>query len=141
MRSGLFFAIFGAVSSALWVTFHFEAARKVSPVLGASIVSIVAVVIGLLILAYKGNVDVFGVSRKGIMFLVLVGIAAFASDYFALRTFASDLPLSIGGPIFVGGGVALAALIGLVLGEALTWQVALGIILVASGSALIASIQ
>ncbi len=141
MRSGLFFAFFGAISSALWTVFHHEAASKVNPIVGAIIVSIFAMILGAIIFSFKYQASALVISKKGLLFLALVGVAAFASDYFALRTFASDLPVSIGGPILIGGGVALAATIGVIMGETLTWQIGVGIILVTVGASLIAYIR
>lgn len=80
------------------------------------------------------------VSKKGLLLLVLVGVAAFSADYFALRTFASDIQLSIGGPILIGGSVALTAIIGLFMGEAITLQTMAGIIFITIGAALLGTI-
>jgi transporter family protein len=140
MRTGLLYAILGAISSALWTTFHNQAASKINPLVGAGIVSVVATVIAFGFAYARYQPGMFSINKTGLFFIVLVGIAAFACDYFALKTFATDLPLSVGGPILLGGSIALVTLIGFLLGETVTWQIALGIVLVTSGSVLLSRV-
>lgn len=140
MRSGLLFAFFGAIASALWTTFHHEAATRINPIVGVGIISVVALMVAVILGAFKYQPGMFVMNKTGLFFIVLVGFAAFGSDYFALRMFASDIPLTIGGPILVGGSVAIVAVIGIALGEAITWQTIFGIVLVSTGAALLGRI-
>jgi len=92
----------------------------------------------LLLFQYKSGMIL--VSKKGLLFLALLGVAAFCTDYFALRMFASDFPLSVGGPILIGGSVALASIIGFFLGETITIQAVAGVVLVTIGAALLSTV-
>lgn len=93
--------------------------------------------VGIIALALQRTPIDYHVSSKGFALLLIVGIAAFATDYFALKTFSLDVPLHIAGPIFIGGGAALTAVFGFILGEAITWQALLGVVLVVCGAVLL----
>jgi len=56
-----------------------------------------------------------------------------------LRAYGSGLAVSVGGPIIIGGSIAIAAIIGFFLGESFTWMKALGLLLVISGSAILSA--
>lgn len=137
MRAALIFAFLGAVTQAFWTLFHDAASTRVQPLFGAMIVAAVAFIVSVIALTIQRTPINYHVSAKGIALLVFVGIAAFATDYFALKTFSTNLPLHIGGPIFIGGGAALAAVFGFVLGEAITWQAVTGVLLVMGGALLL----
>jgi drug/metabolite transporter (DMT)-like permease len=65
--------------------------------------------------------------------LLGAGAAAFSIDYFALQAYSRGLPISVGAPIGIAGGVATAAVIGLLLGEHLSFAKLAGIILAVIG--------
>ncbi|MBI3384613.1 hypothetical protein HY030_00260 [Candidatus Gottesmanbacteria bacterium] len=69
----------------------------------------------------------------------MAGICALGIDYFALRTYSSGLSISIGGPIIIGGSIAVASVVGFLLGDSLTFLKILGLILIIFGSAILAS--
>jgi drug/metabolite transporter (DMT)-like permease len=66
-------------------------------------------------------------------FLLGAGAAAFSIDYFTLQAYSRGLPISVGAPIGIAGGVATAVVIGLLLGEHLSFGKLAGIILVVIG--------
>lgn len=118
---GIIFAIITAVSFGTWTVFHQQATKHINPIFGAIIVSLTAVIAGLIVLLPQPRGLTLFTNPKGVFFVILAGFSAFAIDYFALKTYAAGIPISIGGPIIIGGSVALASVIGLVfLGETIS---------------------
>jgi multidrug transporter EmrE-like cation transporter len=68
----------------------------------------------------------------GMWFLLGAGAAAFSIDYFTLQAYSRGLPISVGAPVGIAGGVATAVVIGLLLGEQLSFAKLGGIVLVLS---------
>jgi len=66
----------------------------------------------------------------GMWFLLGAGAAAFSIDYFTLQAYSRCLPISVGSPIGIAGGIATAVVIGLLLGEQLSLAKFAGIVLV-----------
>jgi drug/metabolite transporter (DMT)-like permease len=69
----------------------------------------------------------------GMWFLLGAGAAAFSIDYFTLQAYSRGLPISVGAPVGIAGGVATAVVIGLLLGEQLSFAKLGGIVLVVIG--------
>jgi drug/metabolite transporter (DMT)-like permease len=69
----------------------------------------------------------------GMWFLLGAGAAAFSIDYFTLQAYSRGLPISVGAPAGIAGGVATAVVIGLLLGEQLSFAKLAGIVLVVTG--------
>ncbi|OGH17092.1 MAG: hypothetical protein A3C30_01800 [Candidatus Levybacteria bacterium RIFCSPHIGHO2_02_FULL_40_18] len=134
------FAILAAASFGLWTVFHKLASPYINQIFGAILVSLTAVIFGGIIFLFNmKGVQLFS-DIRGIIFVVLAGIAAFFIDYLALQAYSKGLSLTIGGPIIIGGSMAVAVLIGLLLGEPLTAIKILGIILIVIGGIVLASI-
>lgn len=138
MTPGIIFAIIAAVAFGTWTVFHQQAADKIDYLVGAIIISLTAVILGLIILLPRiKSVTLFS-NSKGLMFAVLAGVCALAIDYFALKSYGTGLAVSVAGPIIIGGSIAVAAIIGLFLGESLTLIKLLGLILVIGGASILA---
>lgn len=137
MSSGIIFAIIAAVAFGTWTVFHQQASKNINSLFGAIIVSLVAVILGMIIIWPKFNSAITEVKPRGILFAVLAGVSALAIDYFALKAYGSGLAISIGGPIIIGGSVAMASLIGFFLGESVTFYKIIGLILIVLGSAIL----
>ena len=91
--------------------FHKLAAPHINQVFGAIIVSFTAVVFGTVILLPQlKNVQLI-TNPKGLFFLIFGGIAAFFIDFFALQAYSRGLQITVGGPIIIGGSIAVAAII------------------------------
>lgn len=133
MNQGIIFAIIAAVVFGLWTVFHDQATKYVDPLLGAVIVSLTAVIFGVILLLPKFKVLNFNIESKGLIFIILAGICALALDFFALKAYGSGLPVSVGGPIIIGGSIIIASLIGFFLGESFTPLKVLGILFVVTG--------
>lgn len=137
MSGGIIFAILGAVTFGLWTVFHDRAASSINAVFGAIIVSFTAVILGLFFLIPQFRVAVSSTNTNGIIFAVLAGLCAFGIDYFALKTYSSGVPISVGAPIIIGGSMAVASIIGFFLGESITLAKILGLIFVIVGAVIL----
>ncbi|MEK6822985.1 MAG: EamA family transporter [Nanoarchaeota archaeon] len=139
MNPGIIFAIVTAIAFGIWTVFHQQAANKINYLVGAIIVSLTAVVLGLALLLPRIRTTTLFTDPKGILFAVLAGVCALAIDYFALRAYDSGLAVSVAGPIIIGGSIAIASIIGFFLGESFTWMKFLGLLLVITGSGILAA--
>ena len=138
---GILFAMLAAISFGIWTVFHQQASSYINPIFGAILVSLTAVILGSIILLPQMKGITLFTNQKGIIFVVLAGLAAFAIDFFALKTYATGVSLSVGGPIIIGGSVAIASIIGLaVLREPISLMKILGISLIIIGSGILASL-
>ena|SRR3989344_7691455 len=137
----IIFAILAAGSFGLWTVFHKLASPYINQIFGAIVVSFTAVIFGAVVFIFKSkSVQLFS-DPKGIWFLVLAGIAAFFIDFLALQAYSRGLSLTIGGPIIIGGSMAIAVLIGFLLGESVTLMKILGIVLIVAGGAVLAALS
>lgn len=112
------------------------ASRHINSALGTLLVSGFAVLVGgffVLPGLWSGSMEW---SARGPVLVALAGGCAFAIDYFALRACGSDLPISVGGPIIIGGSMALASVVGLALGEPIFLFNILGILLIGIGASI-----
>ena len=100
-----------------YIVFHKLASPYMSQLLGAIVVSSAAVLAGLIILfshkVVSGSIEL-NWSWLGVLFLFVVGLCALSLDTFSLKAFASDLPVSIVGPIIFGLGTALPVIVGVI---------------------------
>lgn len=135
------FAILAAASFGLWTVFHKLASPYINQVFGAILVSLTAVIFGGLVFLFNARgVQLFS-DPKGIFFIVLAGVAAFFIDFLALQAYSKGLSLTIGGPIIIGGSMAIAVAIGFFLGEPITAMKILGITLIVLGGVALATIS
>ena len=132
--SAIVFAILAASAFGFWTVFHKLASPHIDQVFGAIIVSLTAVIAGVVILIPRFKTTTLIQDQRGVYFLVLAGIMAFAIDFLALQAYSKGLPISIGGPIIIGGSVAVATIIGFVLGDSITWIKIFGIALLIAGT-------
>jgi uncharacterized membrane protein len=141
MTPGIIFAIISAIAFGLWTVFHQQAAEKIDYLFGAIIVSLTAVIIGITILITKIRTTILFSDPKGILFAILAGICALAIDYFALKSYGTGLAISVAGPVIISGSIAVAVLIGFFIGESVTFQKIIGLLLIIIGSGILASIK
>jgi uncharacterized membrane protein len=141
MNPGIIFAIIAAIAFGVWTVFHQQAADKINYLFGAIIVSLTAVVVGLIFLLPKIKTITLFSNPKGILFAVLAGVCALAIDYFALKAYGSGLAISVAGPIIIGGSIAIAVSIGFFLGESITLMKVLGLLFVIIGSGILAAVS
>ncbi len=137
MNEGVLFAIVAAITFGMWTVFHQKASAQIDSLVGAIIVSLTAVVAGVIILLPRIKSTVFYANPRGILFAVLAGLCALTIDIFALKAYGSGLQVSVGGPIIIAGSVAVASLIGFFLGDSISVMKIIGLILVIAGSAIL----
>lgn len=135
------FAALASVSMGLWVVFNKVAAGYVNQLLGAILLSVTAVAIGGTVFLLRGPPAAQLVtSPKGIIFVALAGAAAFSMDFLSLTAYSRGLPITVGGPIIIGGSIAVATLLGFSLGEPATITKVIAIVLIVVGAALLARV-
>ena len=139
MHPGTVFAIIAAVSFGLWTVFQERASDFVNTLFGAIVVSTTAALIGIALLLPKIKSTQLYSDSRGLVFAVLAGMCALGIDFFALKAYGTGLDVSVGGPIIIGGSVAIAAFVGFLLGESFTLAKLLGLALVIAGSGILAS--
>ena len=137
----IIFAVLAAFSFGLWTVFHKLAAPHINQVLGAIIVSFVAVLFGLLSTILQPNQFRFEANQKGLLFVALAGVCAFLIDFFALKTYANGLPVTVGGPIIIGGSIAVAVVIGFFMGDSVTAMKIFGLLLLVAGAAILSAVS
>ena len=135
------FATLASLSMGLWVVFNKLAAGHVNQLLGAILLSVTAVAIGGTVFLLQGPPAARLVtSPKGIIFIALAGAAAFSMDFLGLTAYSRGLPITVGGPIIIGGSIAVATLLGFSLGEPATTIKVIAIVLIVVGAALLARV-
>lgn len=134
MNQGIIFATIAAVVFGLWSVFHQLASKKIDGLLGAIIISLVAVILGIIILVFRAKNHTFIFDYKTIIFVVLAGVCALAIDFFALKAYSSGLEISVVAPVIIGGSIAVASFIGFFLGEVITLYKIVGILFILIGS-------
>lgn len=139
MNPGIIFAIVAAIAFGVWTVFHQQASDKINYLFGAILVSLTAVIVGLLFLLPKLKSTQLYTNPKGILFAVLAGVCALAIDYFALKAYGSGLSVSVAGPIIISGSIAIAAVIGFFLGESITLIKIVGLLLILIGSGILSA--
>jgi uncharacterized membrane protein len=133
------FAILAAVVFGLWTVFHKLASPYVGQVFGAILVSLTAVVLGGIIFFSKFKQEQLYSNPKGIIYLVLAGISAFFIDFLALKAYSGGLSVAIGGPIIIGGSIAIAVIIGFIMGDSISISKIAGILFLILGAAILAA--
>ena len=71
---------------------------------------------------------------------MLAGVSAFLLDLFALQAYSKGLTISVGGPIIIGGSIAIATIAGFLMGDSITALKVFGLLLLMSGAVLLASV-
>jgi len=72
--------------------------------------------------------------------VALAGAAAFSMDFLGLTAYSRGLQITVGGPIIIGGSIAVATLLGFSLGEPATITKVIAIVLIVVGAALLARV-
>jgi transporter family protein len=133
------FVSIAALAGGTWSVLVSRASREMSPVLGPLIAETTGVIIALVLLTTRFRDTTLEYSTRGVMLLMLAGVCVFSVDYFSLRAYGTHLPVSVGAPIFMGGVILVATVIGLLLGDAITARKVAGITLIVAGAAILGS--
>ena len=112
----------------------------INQVLGALILQIVAMVVGLvflIVLKYIGAT--FAMTNKGLTYALLAGVSIGLAEVLTFYLFSKGVPASVGIAILIGGTVVVGAFLGIVfLRESLSIMQYIAIILIILGVSLLA---
>jgi transporter family protein len=135
------FVSIAALAGGTWSVLVSRASREMSPVLGPLIAETTGVIIALVLLTTRFRETTLEYSTRGITLLLLAGVCVFSVDYFSLRAYGTHLPVSVGAPVFMGGVILVATVIGFLLGDAITAKKLAGITLIVAGAVILASLS
>lgn len=141
MNNSIIYAILCAFSFASWTVFHAAASKYVNSVLGAILVSTSAILCGVFFWLTNKSEASFEITTKGFFFIFISGASSFCIDYLALKAYGLGLPITIGGPIIIGGSMGIACLIGFLMGEDVSLTKISAIVLIAIGASILATQQ
>lgn len=139
MKAGVLTALFAACAMGFYTVFHAAASKLINNVLGAVLASVVAIFFGSIFVIPVLRQGSVAITPKGLFFIALSGICAFSVDYLVLRAFNHGLAVSIGGPIIIGGSIAIATLVGFISGDTISFMKIVGILLILLGASLLAA--
>lgn len=116
--SWVFLAIITAIFYGMYNYFIKLSSGSINQVVGAVILQIVTVVIGvatLLFLKISGNE--FSISPKGVWYAILAGMMVGLAEILSFFVFSKGAPISVGMAIIIGGSVVVAGVIGFITKE------------------------
>ena len=135
MSRAVLFAILAGVSAATWTVCLKLASTKITPALGALVITTGALAINsLVLLATRASGHEIVFTREALWLTALAGVAAAGVDIFAL--FAYDRGLKVTSSFFIGGTSTLLVVLSgfLLFQEPFTWMRLLAIGLIVGGS-------
>ena len=138
MSTSLLFVIIGALGTGLWNVFISAASRQMHPLLGALITELTAFAAGTLIFLPVLSSGFPKVPARSVLLCMLAGLSVLAADVFILKAYKQGLPVSVGGPIVIGGGIVVVTIAGLALGERMTLLKGASILMILCGASLLA---
>jgi len=141
MSTSIVYVIIGALGTGLWNVFISSASRQMHPLLGALITELTAFSAGALIFLPVLSAGFPRVSFKAVALCMLAGLSVLMADFFILKAYKQGVPISIGGPIIIGGSIVVVTLMGLFLGEKITWLKAVSILMIVCGASILGSLS
>jgi transporter family protein len=141
MSTSIVYVIIGALGTGLWNVFISSASRQMHPLLGALITELTAFSAGALIFLPVLSSGFPRVSFKAVGLCMLAGLSVLLADFFILKAYKQGVPISIGGPIIIGGSIVVVTLMGLFLGEKITWLKAVSILMIVCGASILGSLS
>ena len=98
MNNWIIFAILAWISMWSWGFFHDKSTSLINPIVWATLVSFVAMIIWLVVIYSNKEINFEivknSINYKAIFFIILVSISAFLLDYFTLKTFSTWINIS-----------------------------------------------
>lgn len=139
----VFLALLTAAAFGAYNVFIKLGSGKIDHVLGAVVLQVVAALVGgayALVLKLSGKE--LPVTREGLGYAALAGVAVGIAEILTFVVYTRGAPASLGTPIIMGGSIVITAAVGAtLLKERFGLPQVLGIILVATGIALIARVK
>jgi uncharacterized membrane protein len=117
-----------------------QTAGKITPALGTLIYACVAILPPLAWTLWTRSQEPLRITQEGVQWAIITGLAFGVLTGLFFFLFSQGINLSIGTPIVRMGGIAIAALFGIIFfREGWNWQYVIGFILAAIGIFLIAT--
>ena len=140
MSSGFYYVLLSAAAVGGWSVLFERASRHAAPLFGPAIAELTGAVIAIVFILTRLGAGTGGleIDSTGVRLLLLAGVFTFSVDYFALQAYSRGLPVSVGAPILIGGGILVATVLGFLLGETASLQKIAGIALVLAGAVTLA---
>jgi len=138
LSRAVLFAILAGVSAATWTICLKLASTKITPALGALVITAGALVVNaVVILATRATGHEIVWSREALWLMALAGIAAAGVDIFGLLAY--DRGLKVTSSFFIGGTSTVLVLLAgfLLFQEPFTWIRLLAIAMIVGGSLLL----
>ena len=141
MSTSILYVIIGALGTGLWNVFISSASRQMHPLLGALITELTAFSAGALIFLPVLSSGFPKVSLRAVIMCMLAGLSVLLADFFILKAYKQGVLISIGGPIIIGGSIVVVTLMGIFLGEKITWLKAASILMIVCGASILGSLS
>ena len=138
MSRAVLFAILAGVSAATWTICLKLASTKITPALGALVITTGALLVNaVVILATRANGQEIVFTREALWLMALAGLAAAGVDIFGLLAY--DRGLKVTSSFFMGGTSTVLVLLAgfLAFQEPFTWMRLLAIGMIVGGSLLL----
>ena len=136
----IYYIIVVAISGGFLGFFHNRSSLYINPAFGGILISLIAVIVGSIIFANtENNIEFLKVNSTGLMFIFGAGICAFAIDFFSIKAYSMNLPITTGAPITIIGSVLVASMLGFFLGEKITILKIISILILLIGSIILTS--
>ena len=130
----IFLALVSALDYALYNVSMKEASGQINHFVGAAILQITAVLVGVVSIVYSKPELHFDIQSKGLIYSILAGICVGIAEITMFVVFSKGLSISTGISIVTGGTVVFGTIIGVCFfKEVLSLQQFIGILLVISG--------
>jgi len=104
MTNWIIYAILAGVAMWAWWFFHDKSVSFINPIIWATFVSFIAMVIWIIIIYFNKDIDlqtIKNINYKWLFFIILVGFSAFLVDFLTLKTFSTQINISIWFPIII----------------------------------------
>ena len=138
MSRAVLFAVLAGVSAATWTICLKLASAKITPALGALVITTGALLVNaVVILVTRANGQEIVFTREALWLLALAGLAAAGVDIFGLLAY--DRGLRVTSSFFMGGTSTVLVLLAgfLAFQEPFTWMRLLAIAMIVGGSLLL----
>ncbi|HJR00206.1 MAG TPA: EamA family transporter [Methylomirabilota bacterium] len=138
MSRAVLFAVLAGVSAATWTICLKLASSKITPALGALVITTGALLVNaVVILVTRANGQEIVFTREALWLLALAGLAAAGVDIFGLLAY--DRGLRVTSSFFMGGTSTVLVLLAgfLAFQEPFTWMRLLAIAMIVGGSLLL----
>lgn len=140
--TGFLFIVLAAVFLGVWMTLNHHLMTGMPPLMAIVIIAFVYLMVGFVFLVGKSYIFQEAIERPSLGLCVLaaiIALVALVSDFSMLRAYELRLPITIGAPVYFGGAILVAALIGVFfLGEKMTLTKMLGMSLIILGTIFLA---